>query len=93
MSAILNLDDELAYVASADFVLGQYIYLGQVKTDDGKTVVLSVAYKPDYATRKLKENLAALQATAVIRACYLRKIRVGETDDRGKILLPEDFAR
>jgi len=53
MSAILNLDDELAYVASADFVLGQYIYLGQVKTGDGKTVVLSVAYKPDYAARKL----------------------------------------
>ena len=93
MSAILNLDDELAYVASADFVLGQYIYLGQVKTGDGKIVVLSVAYKPDYAARKLKENLAALQATAAIRTCYLRKIRVGETDDCGKILLPEDFAR
>ena len=87
MSAILNLDDELAYVASADFVLGQYIYLGQVKTGDGKTVVLSVAYKPDYAVKKLKENLAILQPGARIRECYLRKIRVGETDDCGKIPL------
>lgn len=88
MSQTLNFADEMAYIASPEFVLGQYLYLGQVKTADGKTALLSAAYKPNYALRKMQENFAALQVQAPIAACYLRKIRVGETDDCGKIMLP-----
>ena len=85
MSPILNLRDEYARIDAPDFRLGEYLYLGQIRTDDDETAV--VAYKPDYAVKKLKENLAILQPGARIRECYLRKIRVGETDDCGKILL------
>lgn len=87
MSPILNLRDEYARIDAPDFRLGEYLYLGQIRTDDNETAVVAVAYKPDYAVKKLKENLAILQPTATIRECYLRKIRIGETDDCGKILL------
>ena len=73
MSEYLNFVDEIAKIDAGNFVLGEYLYLGQMKTAEGKTVVLSVGYKPNYA---------------LIRECYLRKIRVGETDDCGKIMLP-----
>lgn len=89
MSPILNLRDEYARIDAPDFRLGEYLYLGQIKTADGKTAVVAVAYKADYAVKKLKENLAILQPTATIRECYLRKIRVGETDDCGKIPLDD----
>lgn len=85
----LNFNDELNLVYSAEYVLGTYLYLGQIKTEEGKVVVLSVGYKPDYALRKLKENLAALNITVPIQQYYLRKIRVGDTDDCGKIALPD----
>ena len=87
MSPILNLRDEYARIDAPDFRLGAYLYLGQIRTGDNETAVVAVAYKPDYAVKKLKENLAILQPSARIRECYLRKIRVGETDDCGKILL------
>ena len=87
MSPILNLRDEYARIDAPDFRLGEYLYLGQIRTDDDETAVVAVAYKPDYAVKKLKENLAILQPCALIRECYLRKNRVGETDDRVKILL------
>jgi len=89
MSTILNLNDEYARIDAPDFRLGEYLYLGQVKTDDDEVAVLSVAYKPDYAIKKLKENLAILQPSTAIRECYLRKVRVGETDDCGKIPLTD----
>ena len=89
MSPILNLSDEYARIDAPDFRLGEYLYLGQIKTASGKTAVVAVAYKPDYAVKKLRENLAILQPTAAIRECYLRKIRVGETDDCGKIPLDD----
>lgn len=88
MSEYLNFVDEIAKIDAGNFVLGEYLYLGQMKTAEGKTVVLSVGYKPNYALRKMQENFAALQAAAEISECYLRKIRVGETDDCGKIMLP-----
>ena len=87
MSKILNLSDEIALIDSPDFELGKYIYLSQVQTEDGATAVVSVAYKANYATRKLKENLQALKPSTKIVQCYLRKVRVGETDDCGRILL------
>ena len=89
MSPILNLRDEYARIDAPDFRLGEYLYLGQIRTDDNETAVVAVAYKPDYAVKKLKENLAILQPGWRIRECYLRKIRVGETDDCGKILLDD----
>lgn len=87
MSKILNLSDEIALIDSPDFELGKYIYLGQVRTEDGATAVVSVAYKANYATRKLKENLQVLKPGTKIVQCYLRKVRVGETDDCGRIPL------
>ena len=87
LSPILNLSDEYARIDAPDFRLGEYLYLGQIRTDDDETAVVAVAYKPDYAVKKLKENLAILRPGARIRECYLRKIRVGETDDCGKIPL------
>ena len=87
MSKILNLSDEIALIDSPDFELGKYIYLGQVRTEDDATAVVSVAYKANYAARKLKENLQTLKPGTKIVQCYLRKVRVGETDDCGRILL------
>lgn len=87
MSELLDFAEEMAAIDGPDFVLGQYLYLGQVKTADGKTALLSAAYKPNYALRKMQENAAALRIQADIAQCYLRKIRVGETDDCGKIML------
>lgn len=87
MSKILNLSDEIALIDSLDFELGKYIYLGQVRTEDGATAVVSVAYKANYAARKLKENLQVLKPGTKIVQCYLRKVRVGETDDCGRIPL------
>lgn len=87
MSKILNLSDEIALIDSPDFELGKYIYLGQVRTEDGATAVVSVVYKANYAARKLKENLQVLKPGTKIVQCYLRKVRVGETDDCGRIPL------
>lgn len=87
MSKILNLSDEIALIDSPDFELGKYIYLGQVRTEDGATAVVSVAYKANYAARKLKENLQTLKPGTKIVQCYLRKVRVGKTDDCGRIPL------
>ena len=87
MSKILNLSDEIALIDSPDFELGKYIYLGQVRTEDGATAVVSVAYKANYAAHKLKENLQTLKPGTKIVQCYLRKVRVGETDDCGRIPL------
>ena len=87
MSKILNLSDEIALIDSPDFELGKYIYLGQVRTEDGATAVVSVAYKANYAARTLKENLQTLTPGTKIVQCYLRKVRVGETDDCGRIPL------
>lgn len=87
MSKILNLSDEIALIDSPDFELGKYIYLGQVRTEDDATAVVSVAYKANYAARKLKENLQTLKPSTKIVQCYLRKVRVGETDDCGRIPL------
>lgn len=87
MSKILNLSDEIALIDSPDFELGKYIYLGQVRTEDGATAVVSVAYKANYVARKLKENLQVLKPSTKIVQCYLRKVRVGETDDCGRIPL------
>ena len=93
MSPILNLRDEYARIDAPDFRLGEYLYLGQIRTDDDETAVVAVAYKADYAVKKLRENLAIHQPTAAIRECYLRKIRVGETDDCGKIPLELEDVR
>ena len=49
--------------------------------------MVSVAYKANYAARKLKENLQTLKPGTKIVQCYLRKVRVGETDDCGRIPL------
>ncbi len=80
-----TLNDELLWLESPEFVLGEHIYLGTVKTAAGQVAVVSVAYKPDYAARKLHENLRALQPASPIVARYLRKVRVGDTDDLYKI--------
>ena len=42
MSPILNLRDEYARIDAPDFRLGEYIYLGQIRTDDDETAVVSV---------------------------------------------------
>ena len=80
-----TLKEELLWLESPEFVLGEHLYLGTVKTAEGQVAVVSVGYKPDYAARKLRENLQILQARAPISACYLRKIRVGDLDDLYKI--------
>lgn len=80
-----TLNDELLWLESPEFVLGEHIYLGMIKTAAGQVAVVSVGYKPDYAARKLRENLQALQPASPIVARYLRKIRVGDTDDLYKI--------
>ena len=82
LSPILNLSDEYARI-DAPASKEEKAKLA----DDDETAVVAVAYKPDYAVKKFKENLAILQPGARIRECYLRKIRVGETDDCGKIPL------
>ena len=46
MSKILNLSDEIALIDSPDFELGKYIYLGQVRTEDGATAVRALVRSP-----------------------------------------------
>ena len=43
MSPILNLNDEYARIDAPDFRPGEYLYLGQVRTDDDETAVVAVA--------------------------------------------------
>lgn len=49
-----KIDKELGLYSTADFKLGEYIYLGMAKLK-GKTVVISVAYKIDYCITKAKQ--------------------------------------
>ena len=72
MSKILNLSDEIALIDSPDFELGKYIYLGQVRTEDGATAVVSVAYKANYAARKLKTCRRSSPAQRLCSATFAR---------------------
>ena len=68
MSPILNLNDEYARIDAPDFRPGEYLYLGQVRTEDDETAVVAVAYKPDYARKS--RGIAASPIASILEKEY-----------------------
>ena len=70
------IQQELNFINSSDFRLGEYIYMGMGKLD-GRTVCIAVAYKIDYCIKKAMQFVAA---DPHINFTHINKVKVGELE-------------
>lgn len=70
-----EMEAEILYKNSTDFVLGKYIYMGMGLCKDHR-VVISVAYKIDYC---IKKAIQFLEVDPNITFTHINKVLVGET--------------
>jgi hypothetical protein len=70
-----EMEAEILYKNSTDFVLGKYLYMGMGLCKDHR-VVISVAYKIDYC---IKKAIQFLEVDSNITFTHINKVRVGET--------------
>lgn len=70
-----EMEAEILYKNSTDFVLGKYLYMGMGLCKDHR-VVISVAYKIDYC---IKKAIQFSEADSNIIFTHINKVRVGET--------------
>lgn len=68
-----DIQQELDYIASSQFKLGEYIYLGMGKVGDHE-VCLSVGYKIDYAIKKAKQFE---EVDPNVKLTHINKVKVG----------------
>ena len=69
-----EIQQELDYIKSDEFRLGEYIYLGMGKVGDHE-VCLSVGYKIDYALKKAKQFE---EADLNVKLTHINKVKVGK---------------
>jgi len=74
---------EIEHIQSADFHLGEYIYMGMGLTK-GHRVCMSVAYKIDYCIKKAKQFE---EMNEEVTFTHINKVKVGELERSKKILL------
>lgn len=69
-----EIQQELDYIKSDEFRLGEYIYLGMGKVGDHE-VCMSVGYKIDYALKKAKQFE---EADPNVKLTHINKVKVGK---------------
>lgn len=69
-----EIQQELDYIASSQFKLGEYIYMGMGKVGNHE-VCMSVGYKIDYALKKAKQFE---EADPNVKLTHINKVRVGK---------------
>ncbi|QCX52375.1 hypothetical protein [Elizabethkingia sp. JS20170427COW] len=74
MSLSLEVQQELEWINSPEFNIGEYIYMGMGKLK-GRTVCLSVAYKIDYCIKKAQQFA---QEDPNVSFDHINKIKIGE---------------
>ncbi|HMR84904.1 MAG TPA: hypothetical protein PKE30_17280 [Niabella sp.] len=76
MNFTTEIQNELVWINSSEFKLGEYIYMGMGKLR-GRTVCISTAYKIDYC---MKKALQFTQEDANIVFDHINKIRIGQLE-------------
>lgn len=76
MNFSTEIQDELVWINSSEFKLGEYIYMGMGKLR-GRTVCISTAYKIDYC---MKKALQFTREDANIVFDHINKIRIGQLE-------------
>jgi hypothetical protein len=74
---------ELEYIDSEEFILGEYIYMGMGKVAD-KNVCISVGYKIDYAFKKAAEFVKLANN---VKFESINKVKVGELEKCEKFIV------
>lgn len=69
-----EIQQELDYIKSSQFKLGEYIYMGMGKVGDHE-VCLSVGYKIDYALKKARQFE---EADPNVKLTHINKVKVGK---------------
>ena len=69
-----EIQQELNYIASSEFKLGEYIYMGMGLAGDHE-VCLSVGYKIDYAIKKARQFE---EADPNVKLTHINKVKVGK---------------
>lgn len=69
-----EIQQELDYIKSDEFRLGEYIYMGMGKVGDHE-VCISVGYKIDYALKKAKQFE---EADPNVKLTHINKVKVGK---------------
>ena len=68
--------DEVQFTRSADFHLGEYLYMGMGVVKNQR-VCIAVAYKIDYC---IKKALQFEEADQNVRFTHINKVKVGELE-------------
>ena len=69
-----EIEQELNYIKSSQFKLGEYIYMGMGLAGDHE-VCMSVGYKIDYAIKKAKQFE---EADPNVKLTHINKVKVGK---------------
>ena len=69
-----EIQQELDYIKSDEFRLGEFIYMGMGKVGDYE-VCLSVGYKIDYALKKARQFE---EADPNVKLTHINKVKVGK---------------
>lgn len=69
-----EIEQELDYIKSSEFKLGEYIYMGMGLAGDHE-VCLSVGYKIDYAIKKARQFE---EADPNVKLTHINKVRIGK---------------
>lgn len=69
-----EIQQELDYIKSDEFRLGEFIYMGMGKVGDHE-VCLSVGYKIDYALKKARQFE---EADPNVKLTHINKVKVGK---------------
>jgi hypothetical protein len=69
-----EIQQELDYIKSDEFRLGEYIYLGMGKVGDHE-VCMSVGYKIDYAIKKARQFE---EADPNVKLTHINKVKIGK---------------
>lgn len=69
-----EIQQELNYIASSEFKLGEFIYMGMGKVGEHE-VCMSVGYKIDYAIKKARQFE---EADPNVKLTHINKVKVGK---------------
>ena len=69
-----EIEQELNYIKSSEFKLGEYIYMGMGLAGDHE-VCMSVGYKIDYAIKKARQFE---EADPNVKLTHINKVKVGK---------------
>lgn len=80
-----EIQQELDYISSSQFRLGEFIYMGMGKVGSHE-VCLSVGYKIDYALKKARQFE---EADPNVKLTHINKVKVGKLVKDKRFDIPE----